>query len=134
MPQKAMGTTISCTVDNNPLLIGSLRSISEIKADSEAIDVTTLDAADGCKAYVQGLKDLGEVTLEGFFESGSAGQSRLRTLYQSGAVTPFTVTFPDGTAAAFSAFVKSYALGAATVDGAVGFTAVLRLTGGVTLS
>lgn len=134
MPQKAMGTTISCTVNDAPQLIGSLRSISEIKADSEAIDVTTLDAAGGCKAYIQGLKDLGEVTLEGFFEASNAGQTQLRSLYQSGNVTPFTVTFPDGSAAAFSAFVKSYALGAASVDGAVGFTAVLRLSGGVTLS
>ena len=134
MPQKAMGTTISCTQNNAAVLIGSLRSISEIKADSEAIDVTTLDAANGYKTYVQGMKDLGEVTLEGFFESGNTGQTALRTLYQSGASTAFTVTFPDSTTASFSAFVKSYALGAAQVDGAVGFTAVLRLLGGVTVS
>ena len=134
MPQKAMGTTISCAQNNTSVLIGALRSISEIKADSEAIDVTTLDSANGCKSYVQGMKDLGEVTLEGFFESGNAGQTVLRTLYQSGASAPFTVTFLDGTAASFSAFLKSYALGAAQVDRAVGFTAVLRGIGGVTVA
>ena len=133
MKQKSMGTSISCTLNNHSVLIGALRSISEIKADSEAIDVTTLDAAGGFKVCVQGLKDLGEVTLEGFFESGNAGQTALRTLYQSGAAAPFTVTFPDETAVSFSAFVKSYALGAAQVDGAVGFTAVLRAAGGVTV-
>ena len=134
MPQKAMGTTISCTQNNAAVLIGSLRSISEIKADSEAIDVTTLDCLNGYKTYVQGLKDLGEVTLEGFLDAGNAGQTALRTLYQSGASTSFTVTFPDNTAVSFTAFVKSYALGAAQVDGAVGFSAVLRLIGGVTVS
>ncbi len=134
MPQKAMGTTISCTQNNAAVLIGALRSISEIKADSEAIDVTTLDSLNGYKSYAQGMKDLGEVTLEGFFESGNAGQTALRALYQSGAATAFTVTFPDSTAVSFSAFVKSYALGAAQVDGAVGFTAVLRLLGGVTVA
>ena len=36
--------------------------------------------------------------------------------------------------AQFSAFVKSHALGAAQVDGAVGFSAVLRLSGGVTVT
>jgi len=41
--------------------------------------------------------------------------------------------FPDESAVQFSAFVKSHAMGAAQVDGAVGFSAVLRLTGGVTL-
>ena len=46
----------------------------------------------------------------------------------------FTVTFPDSTAVSFTAFVKSYGLGAAQVDGAVGFSAVLRLVGGVTVA
>ena len=133
MPQKAMGTRISCLYQEVSQVIGRLRSISEIKADSDAVDVTTLDATGGFKTYVQGMKDMGEVTLEGFFEPGNAGQTALRALYASGASTPFTVTFPDETAVSFSAFVKSYALGAAQVDGAVGFTAVLRLLGGVTV-
>ncbi|MBQ9263739.1 MAG: hypothetical protein IJ189_05950 [Clostridia bacterium] len=133
MPQKAMGTKISCTFNKQETTIGCLRSISEIKADSDAIDVTTLDAADGCKTYIQGYKDLGEVTIEGFHDKGNDGQTLLRSLYQSGQAVPFTVTFPDTSAVSFTAFVKSHALGAASVDGAVGFTAVLRLTGGVTL-
>lgn len=132
MPQKAMGTSISCTQNDTVLPIGRLRSISEIRADSEAIDVTTLDSPDGYRVYAQGLKDMGEVTLEGFHEKDNAGQSCLRTLYESGETVPFTVTFPDASALSFAAFVKSYALGAAAVDGAVGFTAVLRLCGGVT--
>ena len=134
MIQKSMGTTISCTVNSSPVLIGALRAISEIKADSEAVDITTLDAAGGCRVYAQGLKDMGEVTLEGFYEPTNQGQTALRTLYLSGAAVPFTVTFPDASALSFTAFVKSHAVGAASVDGAVGFTAVLRLTGGVTAS
>jgi len=132
MPQKSMGTSISCTLNNTETPIGALRSISEIRADSEAVDVTTLDAEGGFRVYAQGLKDMGEVTLEGFYEHGSAGQAALRTLYASGAAAPFTVTFPDQSAVSFRAFVKSHATGAASVDGVLGFTAVLRLTGGVT--
>ena len=134
MIQKSMGTTISCTVNSSPVLIGALRAIREIHADSEAVDITTLDATDGCRVYAQGLKDMGEVTLEGFYEPTNQGQTALRTLYASGAAVPFTVTFPDASALSFNAFVKSHAVGAASVDGAVGFTAVLRLTGGVTAS
>ena len=134
MPQKTMGTRISFTQNNTVTVIGRLRSISEIRADSDAVDVTTLDAAGGFRQYVQGLKDFGEVTLEGFHESGETGQAALRTLYESGQPVPFTVTFPDQTAVTFTAFVKAHSLGAASVDGVVGFTAVLRLTGGVTLA
>lgn len=131
MAQRAMGTTISCQYQQTTVSIGCLRSISEIKADSEAVDVTTLDASGGYRVYAQGLKDMGEVTLEGYFDASQTGQTTLRTLYSSGAAVPFTVTFPDQTAFTFSAFVKSYAVGAAEVDQVVGFTAVLRLTGGV---
>lgn len=131
MAQKAMGTKISCTYQDQSILIGRIRSISEIKAESEAIDVTTLDSPNGYKTYTQGLKDMGEVTLEGFHENSENGQALLRTLFESGETVPFTVTFPDQTALTFSAFVKSHALGAASVDGAVGFTAVLRICGKV---
>lgn len=134
MPQKSMGTTLSCTHQETTTVIGLLRSIGEIKMDSDAVDVTTLDAADGCKSFIQGYKNPGEVTVEGFFDAANAGQQKLRALYASGAVVPFTVTFPDASAATFQAFVKSHSIGAASVDGAVGFSAVLKLTGGVTLS
>lgn len=131
MPRKAMGTIISCRHQDHDTVIGKLRAISEIRADSEALDVTTLDAENGYKAYVQGLKDMGEVTLEGFYEADEAGQQKLRELYETGDIVPFTVSFPDESRVQFSAFVKAHALGAAQVDGAVGFSAVLRLTGGV---
>ena len=133
MPQKSMGTVISCQYEGQQIPIGRLRAISEIKADSEAVDVTTLDAPGGYRVYVQGAKNMGEVTLDGFYEGEEAGQRALRALYESGSSTSFVVTFPDQSALSFSAFVKSHALGAAEVDGAVGFGAVLRLTGGVTV-
>lgn len=132
MIQKAMGTTISCLQNQTAVTIGCLRSISELKMDSEAVDVTTLDAANGCRMYAQGLKNAGEVTLEGYFDSTQTGQTLLRTLYASGNAATFTVTFPDGTAFSFPAFVRSFSIGAAEVDQVVGFTAALRLTGAVT--
>lgn len=47
---------------------------------------------------------------------------------------PASIAFADGTEVSFSAFVKSHVIGAAEVDGAVGFGATLRITGGVTVS
>lgn len=133
MPKKAMGTKISCLYQEQETVIGRLKAISEIKADSEMVDVTCLDAENGYRTYVQGMKDMGEVTLEGFHEAGQEGQQKLRQLYEAGEAVPFTVTFPDASAVQFNALVKSHALGAAQVDGAVGFSAVLRLTGGVVM-
>lgn len=133
MAQKAVGTTISFTQNNTSTTVGSLRSIGEIRMDSEAIDVTTLDGG-GDRAYAQGLRDGGEIAVEGYHDKTEAGQTALRALYQSGAAVPFTVTFPDSSTVSFTAFVKSILLGAAEVDGVVGFSAVLRVTGGVTVA
>jgi len=133
MAQKSMGTRLACQVNNETVSIGRLRSISEIRADSEAVDVTTLDAPGGFRMYAQGVKNMGEVTLEGFHDTQEASPAILRSLFESGEIVLFTVTFPDETAVSFSAFVKAHAMGAAEVDGAVGFTAVLRISGGVTL-
>ena len=122
MPQKSMGTTLSCTHQNTSTAIGLLRSIGEIKMDSEAVDVTTLDAENGCKSFIQGYKDPGEVTVEGFYEKTNAGQSKLRALYGSGEAVPFTVTFPDASSVTFTAPM------------AMDFTKAVKVTGGVTVA
>lgn len=131
MVQKAMGTTLSCLHNNEQTLIGALRSVSEIRAESEKVDVTALDAPGGFRTYAQGLKSMGEVTLEGFHDNAQPGQQKLRTLFDSGEQALFTITFPDGLQVAFSAFVKSYGFSNVDVEGVVHFTAVLCLSGPV---
>ena len=131
MVQKAMGTTLSCLHNNEQTLIGALRSVSEIRAESEKVDVTALDAPGGFRTYAQGLKSMGEVTLEGFHDNAQHGQQKLRTLFDSGEQALFSVTFPDGLTLSFSAFVKSYGFSNVEVEGVVHFTAVLCLSGAV---
>lgn len=131
MVQKAMGTTLSCLHNNEQTLIGALRSVSEIRAESEKVDVTALDAPGGFRTYAQGLKSMGEVTLEGFHDKNQPGQQKLRSLFDSGDEAAFTVTFPDGLKVSFSAFVKSYGFSNVDVEGVVHFTAVLCLSGAV---
>jgi predicted phosphoribosyltransferase len=63
--------------------------------------------------------------------TGATMTECIRVLKDAGAAE---VVFPDGSCATFSAMVKGYTVGAAEVDGAVGFGAVLRVTGGVTVS
>lgn len=134
MIQKSLGTTLSCTTGGKTVTIGRVKSISELKMDSEMIDTTTLDAAGGFRTYCQGARDAGEMTVEGYLDADEAGQSTLRQLYSGGEAAPFTLSFPDGQTASFTALVKTVWLGAAQVDGVVGFGAALRLSGGVTIS
>ena len=100
-------------------------------ADTEELDVTTLDSQGGYREFLQGYRDSGEVEITGFHEKNDAGQAALRTAYASGASGSVTVEFPDGTTVSFTAFVKGYTIGSAEVDGAVGFGAALRITGAV---
>ena len=130
MATKSLGTTFSL----NDTTVGKLSSISEITCDSQMIDVTTLDHTDGCRRYMQGAKDAGEIRLTGFHEKSEAGQNALRALYNSGETATASITFPDGMAAVLPVIVKSYALGAAQVDGALTFSCVLKVTGKVTIA
>ena len=130
---RALGTTISYlpAYDSGDAvtLIGSLTSIGEITPDSEELDATTLDSANGYREYIQGFKDSGELSLSGYHDAASAGQATMRALYASGASGYFWVTFPDQTVVAFTAYVKSHTAGAADVDGIVGFGCTLRISG-----
>lgn len=127
---KAQGTTLKFTpVGGEELTVGKLSAVGEIQPDSEELDITTLESPEGCREYMQGMRDCGEIEISGFHDAGDAGQRALRAAYASGENAAFCVCFPDGTQARFSAFVKSHTLGAAEVDGAVGFGAVLRVSG-----
>ena len=126
---RALGTTITF----NAATIGSLTSIGEITPDSEELDATTLDSTGGYREFLQGFKDSGEVTLSGYYDKADAGQQALITGYGTGTVSAVAIAFPNSSGGAtFNAYVKSFTLGAADVDGIVGFGATLRISGAVT--
>lgn len=125
---RALGTTITF----NSKTIGSLTSIGEITPDSEELDATALDSQGGYREFLQGFKDSGEVTLSGYYDKADLGQKELITGYGTGTVSAVVITFPSAGGASFQAYVKSFTLGAADVDGIVGFGATLRISGAVT--
>ena len=130
---RALGTSLSYlpTFDSAAAVtvVGALTSVGEITPDSEELDATTLDSAGGYREFLQGFKDSGELTLTGYHDKAQTGQATMRSLYDTGALGYFWVTFPDGTTVAFRAYVKSYTTGAADVDGIVGFGCSLRISG-----
>lgn len=132
---KAQGTTLKFTPPKGQICtVGKLTSVGEIQTDSEELDVTTLDAQSGYREYIQGFRDAGEVEISGYHDKGDAGQKALRQAYEDGESCSFEVNFPDGAKVSFSAFVKGYSVGSAEVDGAIGFGATLRISGGVQMT
>ena len=93
--------------------------------------MTTLSEQSGCRRFIQGARDAGEIRLTGFHLKTDAGQAALRAAYESGKAGTARIDFPDGAAYTFPALVKSCSLGAAQVDGAIGFGCVLRVNGAV---
>lgn len=135
MAIQGKGTTMKFTPDGGAAVsIGKLTKVGEIAPEAEEVDVTTLDSTGGYREYMQGWRDAGTIAVNGFFDSGNAGQTALRTAFDNGKAGAFEVSFADGSKAVFSAFVKKYAIGAAEVDGAVGFSAQLRVSGAVTFT
>ena len=132
---RSQGTTLKFTPAGGVQVnVGRLTSVGEIQSDSEAVDVTTLESAGGYREYIQGFRDAGEVELSGFHDAQDAGQTALRAAYDSGEIGAFEVDFPDGSKVDFSGFVKGHTVGSAEVDGAIGFGAVVRITGAVKMT
>jgi len=131
---RALGTSITyapayTSLDIDTVVIGSLTSVGEISPDSEELDATCLDSSGGYREFLQGFKDSGELTLTGYLDPDKPGQAKMVTLYGSGALGYFWVTFPDQATVAFNAYVKSFTVGPAEVDGIVGFGTTLRVSG-----
>ena len=135
MATNAYGTILKFTPQGgSQVTVGKLTSIGELSPDSEVLDVTTLDSAGGWRESMQGYRDAGELQVTGFHVKNEAGQAALRAAYESGLPGGVVITFTDGCSVSFNAFVKSHTLGSAEVDGAIGFGAVLRVTGAVSVT
>lgn len=132
MAVTAQGTTLKFTPQGGEqVTVGKVISIGEIGGDSQEIDVTTLDSQGGYREYAQGYKDAGSLAVQGYHDKSDAGQAALQGAFDTGKAGAVEIAFSDGAKATFSAYVKRYALGAAKVDGAVGFSVTLRITGKV---
>ena len=132
----ALGTTLSI----NGNAIAELTEINGLDLSADTIDTTTLDAADGHRTFIQGLKDAGEVSLSGNFYPGDTnGQKALLTAFNNGTADTYIITFPTSMGATwtFTGIVTKYTTGAGLED-AVSFEASIKVTGkpalGVTAS
>ena len=132
-PMRPAGTTLSYKDgESAAVTIGKLTSIGEINQTADEIDITTLDSTGAYREYLQGFKDAGTLDVTGLYAPGDSSQQSFNTLYQSGKVVDWTITFPDKSTLTFDGFVSGVNYGPIEVDGVPGFGGTIRLTGPVT--
>jgi hypothetical protein len=124
----AFGSTLTWGVN----VLAELTSIGAPNIAVDTIDVTTHGSTSGFREFLAGLADGGEIPLEGFFYSGDTnGQVAMMADLVARTNRTAVVTFPTAVAATWTAtaFLTAFQAGPAGVDGAVPFTATLKITG-----
>jgi predicted secreted protein len=113
--------------------VAEVTSISAPNFSADSIDVTTHGSTNRYREFIQGLRDGGEITIEGMYTTASANLI-VTQLNTTSAVTA-TVTLPTSpSSTVFTASVIATAFTAeAPVDGVIPFTATFKVSGQPTL-
>lgn len=85
--------------------IANVKSFSGFDGSASEIDVTNLSST--AKEKRLGLQDFGQFKFDINPDYNDAGQTALRSAKAAAAIKNFKVSYPNGKAASFSAFVKS---------------------------
>ena len=111
--------------------VARLLNISPPEVTRDDMDVTDHDSPDGYKEYIPGLKDGGEVPIEGHLIPTDDTQKGLLAAVDINEPEPWTIEFPTvpKLRIAFDGYVKSCKVGDAPVDDVMKFTAVIKVTG-----
>jgi predicted secreted protein len=129
----ANGTIFSATISSVLTPIAELTTITGLQLEADDVDVSSHDSTNKYREYVQGLKDAGEVELEGNFMNDSS-QSGLKDLFDSGDVVAMTISFPSSAGLwSFTGYVKGFT-NDAPFDDKISFTATIKVTGQPTLT
>lgn len=127
MATRALGTKIK--IGSN--FIAELTSISGLDISAETIDVTNLDHVDGWRRFIGGMKDGGEVSISGYFNSSDTnGQVAMYNNLDSGTEIAYTILFPASLGASwdFNGIVTKFTTGAELED-KVSFEASIKVSG-----
>jgi len=120
--------SIGTKIKIGAVYVAKLTKIGVPKLTKEKIDVTTLDSAGGYREYIGGFRDSGELDIEGY-ATGDAGQTTLKSNYESDDNVSFTIEFSNGRTCTFDGYVSEYEEGEATMNEAVKIKAKLTVSG-----
>lgn len=129
--KSAFGTTLK----KSAVAIAELTSIGGPSLSADTLDVSTHDSASGYREFVQGMRDGGEISIEGNFIPGNAGQIALKTDFDDGSSDEYVITFPASMATTwtFNAIITGFET-SAPFDDKASFTATMKVTGKPTLA
>ena len=128
---KSKGTVL--TRDGNA--IAEITSINFPGKKADKIDFTNYDSDDDYKEIKSGMKDGGDVTLEGNFIKGDTnGQIGLDTDLEAGTLQSFVLTLYGGATWTFTAIVTAFNADPGSFDGKQTFSATLSISGKPTLA
>jgi predicted secreted protein len=101
----------------------------EIKRDD--IEVTDHDSTDGTREFIPGLKDGGEVPIEGHLIPTEATHIGLLSALDEEDPEEWAIEFPTTPKLriTFDGYVNSFKTGAAPIDGVMTFSAKIKVTG-----
>lgn len=132
-PISSQGTTIKKT---SGTAIAFLTKIEGLSIKANTIDTTALDTTGGYKTFINGFKEVDDVSISGFFDYSA--HSGILTDLQAGTKDNYTIQFPTspggvtGASWTFDAIITNFKTGAA-VDSTISFDATLKVSGQPTL-
>jgi predicted secreted protein len=128
------GSKFKATISAVLTEIAGLTNIKGLDLSADEIDTTAHNTADGYRTFVQGLKDGGTIEIEGYY-SNLASQIGLKTIFDAGASTACEIIFAGTSMGTWTFNAIPTGLSTeAPLDGLVGFTASLKVTGKPTLA
>lgn len=125
--RKAFGTKLK----RGNEYVARLLNISPPEFSRADIDVTNHDSPGGFKEFIPGLKEAGEVPIEGHLFPTDDTQKGLLAAVDIDEPEPWVIEFPTVPKMyiSFDGYVKSFKVGNATVDGVITFSAAIKVTG-----
>lgn len=117
----------------NSTTISELTSITAPNFSADTIDVTTHSSPDAYREYIQGLRDSGEIAVEGFYTTASS--AAIMTQFNTSATVTMTVdlaTKPSATRLTATVICTAFSADN-PVDDKIGFSATFKITGKATL-
>ena len=113
--------------------ISEITSVSGPNFSADSIDVTTHGSTDKYREFIQGLRDGGEITIEGMFTTSSS--NTIVTQLNTSATVTATIDLPTSPSVSrFTASVICTGFSTeAPVDGVIPFTANFKVSGKPTL-
>ena len=134
MGSRAFGTRLRYTpLSGAAITIGEVTGFGGPELAADSIDLVAHDATSRYREFVQGLRDGGEITIEGNHVPGDAGQAAVLAHFDAATAAAerprMELYFPDASSWQIVAMCTRYKAADSPHEGKLGFSASFKLTG-----